>query len=83
MIGVDKMGLAKQDMRTRFNRKLFQSANREKVSSAKKYGTKNTDYIAHIDQNLIFVNFKLHALFISQQNQSQTSEQSPLASSSD
>lgn len=73
------MGLAKYEMKTRFNRKLLQSVNRERVSSAKKYGTTNTDYIAHIDQNLIFVNFKLHAMFIDRQNQSQTNEQSHLA----
>jgi len=73
------MRLAKLEMKTRFNRKLLQSFNREKVSSAKKYGTRNTDYIARIDQNLIFVNFKLHAMFINRQNQSQTNEQSHLA----
>jgi hypothetical protein len=69
-----------QGVKTRINRKLLHSyAKREKVSSAKKYGTKNTDYIAHIDQNLIFVNFKLHALFIDRQSQSQTTEQSHLS----
>jgi fructose-1,6-bisphosphatase len=73
------MKVVEQDMKTRINKKLLQSVNREKVSSAKKYGTKNTDYIAHIDQNLIFVNFKLHALFIDRQSQSQTNEQSHLA----
>ena len=70
------MGLAEYEMKTRFNRKLIQSNNLEKISSAKKYGTINTDYIVHIDQNLIFVNFKLHALFIDRLNQSQTTEQS-------
>lgn len=71
-------------MKRHMNKNLFRSPKKlEKISSAELYGTKKQDYIAHIDENLIFVNFKLHGIFINLRNEHQKNEQPPLASSSD
>lgn len=45
-------------------------------SSAEKFGTNKTDYIFHIENNVYFINFRLHGDFINLKNQPQTNEQS-------
>jgi len=49
--------------------------NKAIYSSAEKFGTNKKDYVFHIEDNVYFINFKLHGDFINLQIQPQMIEQ--------